>query len=124
MDATAKWMLQPVRHCRLGCEGGALPVEAGQTLAVRVRGTRLDGSAHEHGAVAQFWRPGRDPRRNAGDRAPDRLAVLAFDPVTRTYGADVRTDGWAPGDWTARGMVLGADGAPDGWAWYQFPLEP
>jgi hypothetical protein len=115
---TRKWMLQPPRCC----EGGAL-VQAGQALAVRVRGVKPDGSAHSRGAVAQFYAPGKDPRHVPGDREPDRIAVLSFDPDTRTYGAEVRTDGWQPGDWTLRGVVLGADGAPDGWAWYSFPLE-
>jgi hypothetical protein len=116
---TRKWMLQPPRPC----DNGALPVQAGQTLAVRVRGTRADGSAHAYGAVAQFYAPGRDPRHVPADREPDRQAVLAFDPGTRLYGAEVRTDGWQPGDWTLRGVVLGASGAPEGWAWYSFPLE-
>lgn len=115
---TAKWMLQPPRHC----DGGQL-MQAGQTLAVRVRGARPDGSAHRHGAVARFYAPGRDPRRDPADREPDRTAVLAFDPVTRDYGAEVPTGGWVPGDWTVQGAVLGADGAPEGWAWYSFLLD-
>jgi hypothetical protein len=105
----------PLSDCRI--------MQAGQTIAVRVRGARPDGSAHRHGAVAAFWGPGRDPRRDPGDRVPDRTAVLAFDPVTRTYGAEVRTAGWRPGTWTVRGIVLGPDGVPEGWDWYRFPLE-
>ena len=100
-------------------------MQAGQVLTVRVRGVRAaDGKAHASGAVAAFYGPGRDPEHVPGDREPDRQAALSFDPVTRVYGAQVRTDGWAPGTWTARGMVLGADGSPEGWDWFRFPVEP
>lgn len=81
------------------------------------------GAAHAAGAIAQFYRPGRDPRRDPAGRVPDRQAVLAFDPVTRAYGAGVSTAGWEPGNWTARGVVLGADGAAEGWDYFSFPLE-
>jgi hypothetical protein len=99
-------------------------VQAGEKLAVRVRGTRMDGSAHRHGAVAAFFAPGKDPEHVLADRVPDRQVPLGFDPVARVYGAEVRTDGWRPGTWTVQGTVLGPDGAPDGWAWYRFTLGP
>jgi hypothetical protein len=103
-------------------------MQAGETLAVRVRGVRADGTAHSRGAVAQFYAPGRDPEHDPAARDPDKVLVLPFDAVTRHYGADVRTvhpDGraWAPGTWTVRAAVLGADGAPEGWAWYRFGVE-
>jgi len=99
-------------------------MHAGEAIAVRVRGNRLDGTAHDGGAVAAFFAPGKDPEHVPGDREPDRQAALGFDPVTRVYGAQVRTAGWAPGTWTCRGTVLGADGVPEGWAWFAFPLDP
>ena len=90
-------------------------MHAGETVTVTVRGNRADGSAHRDGAVAEFFAPGRDPRRDPGDREPDHAAPLSFDPVTRAYAADIRTvhpDGqaWLPGAWTVRGAVTDADG--------------
>lgn len=104
-------------------------MRAGATLAVRVRGARPDGSAHRpgsgaRGAVAAFYRPGKDPEHVLADRDPDRVLVLAFDAVTRTYGAEVATAGWEPGTWTVRGVVLGADGTEEGWEFSRFGLDP
>jgi hypothetical protein len=99
-------------------------VHAGEKIAVLVRGNCLDGTAHHGGAIAEFFAPGRDPQHDPGDREPDSSVPLGFDPVTRTYGADVPTAAWAPGTWTVRGAVLGADGEPEGWGWYSFTLEP
>jgi hypothetical protein len=99
-------------------------MQAGKKLAVRVRGARTDGKAHSGGAVAWFFAPGKDPEHVPADRVPDRQVVLSFDPASRTYGAEVSTRGWAPGDWVLQGVVLGPDGAPEGWDWFRFPLEP
>lgn len=99
-------------------------MQAGQAIAVRVRGSRPDGSAHRFGAVAVFFAPGKDPRVNPADRTPDRQVILALDPAARIYGAKVSTAGWAPGAWTVQGVVLGPDGAPEGWEWHAFTLEP
>lgn len=99
-------------------------MQAGMKLAVRVRASRPDGSLHRHGAVAWFYRPGKDPQRLAADRIPDRQVTLSFDAAARAYGAEVSTDGWEPGDWTMQGVVLGPDGAAEGWDWAGFPLDP
>lgn len=99
-------------------------MQAGEKLAVRLRGTRADGRAHRSGAVAEFFAPGRDPEHDPADRIPDRQAVPAFDEASRTYAAEVSTAGWEPGSWTVRGAVLGPDGVPEGWAWFRFPLDP
>ena len=93
-------------------------------MAVRVRGSRPDGSSHSAGAVAEFYTPGKDPEHVQADRDPDKLLILPFDPVTRTYGREVSTAGWEPGTWTVRGVVLGPDGVPDGWEFFRFPLDP
>jgi hypothetical protein len=99
-------------------------MQAGKKLSVRVRAARMNGSSHSAGAVALFFAPGKDPERVPADRTPDRQVILAFDAASRTYGAEVPTAGWAPGTWTVQGMVLGADGAPEGWDWHRFPVEP
>lgn len=99
-------------------------MQAGKTLAVRMRAARADGSPLDGPAVASFFRPGKDPEHVPADREPDLEAVLAFDPVTRLHGADVGTAGWEPGTWTVQGRTLGADGAPAGWAFHRFGVEP
>jgi len=99
-------------------------VQAGQPLAVTVRGvTALDGRSCTSGAAARFFRPGRDPERTAG-LAPDAEVPLRFDPASRTWRAQVRTDGWEPGTWTLQGVVLDPAGDVAGWAWYRFGLDP
>lgn len=99
-------------------------MQAGMKLAVGLRAVRPDGSTYKGTAVAAFFGPGKDPVRVPADREPDRMAVLAFDPVSRTYGAEVSTAGWEPGRWMLRGAVSGDSGAPEGWDWFSFTLEP
>jgi hypothetical protein len=99
-------------------------MQAGQDIAVRVRAHRPDGTSVRGTAVAAFFAPGRDPERNPDGRGPDTEAGLGFDAVTRTYGADVPTAGWAPGEWTVCGRVTGSGSDPSGWSWFRFTLEP
>jgi hypothetical protein len=99
-------------------------MQAGMKLAVRLRAATPEGKAAGTAAVARFYGPGRDPEHDPADRVPDRTAVLAFDPASRAWQAGVPTAGWAPGTWTLQGVVLGPDGAAEGWAWHRFPLDP
>lgn len=98
-------------------------MQAGKTLAVRMRAATAGGVPLTGLAMASFFRPGKDPEHVVADRQPDREAVLVFDPVTRLHGAEISTAGWEPGTWTVQGRTLGADGAPAGWAFHQFGIE-
>lgn len=99
-------------------------MQAGKTLLVQMRAARPDGTALTGPAMATFFGPGKDPEHNPGDRSPDREMPLSFDPVTRLHGAEISTTGWQPGSWTVQGRTLGGDGAPAGWAFARFGIEP
>jgi hypothetical protein len=99
-------------------------MDAGKKLAVRLRASRPDGSIIRGQAVALFFGPGKDPERVPADRVPDRTVPLSFDEPSRMYVAEVSSRGWEPGEWRMQGAVLGADGAPDGWGWFTFTLDP
>jgi hypothetical protein len=98
-------------------------MQAGGKLSVRLRAAKPDGQVVRAAAIAEFYRPGKDPEHQLADRIPDRQVPLSFDAASRTYGAEVSTTGWLPGDWTLRGSVLDASGVPSGWGWSGFTLE-
>jgi hypothetical protein len=84
-----------------------------------VRDGHLEAGAQ---VTAQFWAPGKDPEHDPAVRAhPDHCATCLLDPNTRRYVAEVSTEGWAPGTWTARGLV---GGEATGWGWRTFSLAP
>ena len=96
---------------------------------VRVKGSlpAPDGRVVREGDVlAEFWRPGRDPRGDAAQRStPDHYVACLFDEQTSSWVTRASTAGWGPGTWTVRGRLTTpvTSGEPgEGWAWLTFDL--
>jgi hypothetical protein len=102
-----------------------MAIQAGKTVSARVSASSSGAVVRDGRVVAQFWRPGRDPRADAGVRsAPDHVFDCVFDG--RYWVAAVDTEGWEPGSWTARGHVSGTvrpGVTARGWDWQKLELE-
>jgi hypothetical protein len=103
--------------------------QAGETITTRVKGSFPvpDGRVVREGTVvAEFWRPGRDPRSVPSERdTPDYCSECTFDQRISSWTARVSTEGWAPGTWTMRGRLatVAAPGeTAQGWDWLTFEL--
>jgi hypothetical protein len=103
-------------------------LQVGETAVVRVKAATPDGRVARDGyAIAQFWAPGRDPRHDHDlQDHPDHELECQWDEKLRAWVAQADTSGWAPGDWTVRGLARCATdrGPAKGWSWGTLPLAP
>lgn len=89
-----------------------MAIYVGEAVAVRAQATNPFTKAPiiDLTGVAEFYAPGRDPKKVPADRAtPDDSVSVAYDASAEGYLAFWPTAGKDPGKWTVRIHLTGGD---------------